>query len=261
MPPTDAPASTKGGSDMRNKWSTAVLLTAATALMTASPLASAATGGPDAFGYTFTDSNEADGPEFGLVDLETAPITVPIQSPLTDDLLGALGFADELDLADDDVSGDLDIGFDFDFYGVTHDTVRVSSNGFLVFGGGNDNGCCTGDPVPSVAGPNNIVAAFWEDLNPAAGGTILYATVDDNGQTKFVVEFRDVPHFGGGNEVTFQVHLIEGTDDIEVHYDDAPTDGGFHTAAIENEDGTDGLTYERSTVFAPADLAVRYVHP
>ena len=55
-------------------------------------------GGPDAFGYTFVDSDEPDGPAYDWIDIT-----------LTGTQVAAMG--------DDAYQGPFDLGFDFPFYG------------------------------------------------------------------------------------------------------------------------------------------------
>ena len=72
----------------------------ALALLLAAPIGLyAATGGPDAQGYVFTDSDEADGPPVG---------TITLQDPT------------EPGLADDGTTV-VPIGFDFEWYGFDYD--------------------------------------------------------------------------------------------------------------------------------------------
>jgi hypothetical protein len=55
-----------------------------------------------------------------------------------------------------------------------------------------------------------------------------------------------------------QYKFFEGTNVIEVHYLAAPSDGGSHTAGIENETGTVGVEYYYGTEPLTAPLAVQY---
>jgi hypothetical protein len=98
-------------------------------------------------------------------------------------------------------------------------------------------------------------------LNPSAGGTIHYQTLGDEPYRYHIIQFTAVPHFGGGNLVTKQYKLFEGSNNIEVHYMAAPSDGGTHSAGIENHDGTIGLQYYRGTAALPSELAVCYLYP
>ena len=55
-----------------------------------------------------------------------------------------------------------------------------------------------------------------------------------------------------------QYKLYETTGVIEVHYQAAPSDGGTHSAGIENQDGTVGLQYYLGTAALTTPEAVRY---
>ena len=161
-------------------------------------------------------------------------------------------------LTDDSVSGAIPIGFSFDFFGTAYSNLYISSNGFITFTAGSPNGCCTGQNLPNTATPNNLVAGWWEDLNPSGGGTHHYQTLGSAPNRVHVVQVTDVPHFGGGNLVSMQYKLFETTNTIEVHYQAAPSDGGTHTAGIENAAGTIGVMYYHGTAGLSTPVAVRY---
>jgi len=141
--------------------------------------------------------------------------------------------ATTLTLSDDQVSSALPIGFSFDFFGTAYSSAYVGSNGWVAFATGG-SGCCSGRTLPSTSLPGPGIAAFWEDLNPSGGGRIRHQLLGAAPNREFVVEFEDVPHFGGGNLVTFQVVLREGVDEAEVICVSCPTDGGAHTQGVQN---------------------------
>ncbi|MCB9524222.1 MAG: hypothetical protein H6702_12760 [Myxococcales bacterium] len=73
----------------------------------------------------------------------------------------------------DDAQVEREIGFPFPLQGERFETVRVSSNGMLVFEGnmpGFNNG-----PLP-IEGTGRALFPFWDDLNPGAGGQIYVHT-------------------------------------------------------------------------------------
>ncbi|MBE2199715.1 MAG: hypothetical protein IAE79_13960 [Anaerolinea sp.] len=161
-------------------------------------------------------------------------------------------------LSDDQVSGAIPVGFTFNYYDINYTDIYISSNGFLTVLPGQPNGCCTGGALPATTGPNGTIAGWWEDLNPSAGGTIHYQTLGSAPNQYMIVQFTNIPHFGGGNLVTKQYKLFEDSNIIEVHYQAAPSDGGTHSAGIENETGTEGVQYYLGTSGLPTPLAVRY---
>jgi hypothetical protein len=173
--------------------------------------------GPDAFGYT--------------------------GSGIANNLRNVAGSGTQVSLGDDQVSGALNIGFSFDFYGSTYSSVYVSSNGFLTFTGGGSSGCCTGQALPTSDGINNLIAGLWEDLdtNGNSTGTMWYDVLGVAGSREFVMGFYDVAHFPSGNPTTFEMILHEGSNDIELQYGRLSGDGGTHSVGIENATGTIGL--------------------
>ncbi len=166
-------------------------------------------------------------------------------------------------LGDDDTSGALPIGFDFFFFGNTYTDFFISSNGFLFFDAGTDNGCCVGGTIPNGAdGINNIIAFAWEDINPTAGGTIRYETVGTAPDRKLVMEFDDVPFFGTTNGVTTQVHLFEDSGIIEIHSTDIPAADDNTTQGVENGDGTEGIATpgRNAQIWSATDDYVRFFY-
>jgi Fungalysin metallopeptidase (M36). len=143
-------------------------------------------------------------------------------------------------LGDDQLSGALNIGFDFFFYGQNYTSFYISSNGFITFENGGDSGCCSGEVIPSAGGIDNYIALVWEDLNPVSGGTIRYETVGVAPDRKLVVEYDAVPFYGTNDNVTTQLHLFETSYRIEIHTLSAPANGNT-TQGVENGNGSDGL--------------------
>jgi hypothetical protein len=157
----------------------------------------------------------------------------------------------------DDSTAQFPIGFNFDFYGTIYTDFWVSSNGFLATTG-TSNGCCSGQNLPDSATPNGVIAGWWEDLNPSGGGTHHYQVLGSAPNRRLIFQATNVPHYSTGNNVTLQYKLYEGTNVIEVHYQAAPSDGGTHTAGIENQDGTVAALYYYGTTALSTPLAIRY---
>ncbi|MDC8003570.1 M36 family metallopeptidase [Aureisphaera galaxeae] len=165
-------------------------------------------------------------------------------------------------LGDDATSAALPVGFDFQFFENTYSDFYISSNGFLFFDAGTDDGCCTGGTIPNGGdGINNIIAFVWEDINPSAGGTIRYETVGTAPDRKLVMEFDNVPFFGTSDAVTTQVHLFEDSGIIEVHSTNVPANGNT-TQGVENADGSEGIATpgRNSEVWSATDDYVRFFY-
>ncbi len=199
-------------------------------------------GGPDAYGYYWTDSDEFGGPVYGWVEINT------------------LGTA--LTLADDALSTDLPLGFTFKFYGSDFNAVKVCSNGFLSFTTTSTG--ITNSAIPSSSEPNNLLAPFWDDMDPTAAGSGSIYYYADTANQRFIVEWDGVEHYSSsdtGAPETFQVIL---NDDHTVVFQYAITnsqDGS--TVGIENAGGTDGLQVVFNAAYIHDGLAtmMSYIPP
>ncbi len=179
-----------------------------------------------------------------------APITYGLTS----------GTGTNVSLGDDQLSGALPIGFNFNFYCNNYSSFYISSNGYISFDAGAGAGCCTGDPIPAVATPNNIIALAWEDLNPNSGGTINYFTVGTAPNRQLVINYNAVSRFGGASTIGGQIVLFEGTNQIEIHTTSVQADGNT-TQGIENSDGTIGVPVpgRSGQVWAATNDAYRFI--
>jgi subtilisin family serine protease len=138
----------------------------------------------------------------------------------------------------------------FDYAGENYSTIGIVSNGYIVVGGGTgaDVNFINSD-LPDAAIPNNTLAPFWTDLNPAFGGRVLINVLSNGPDTWTVVEWESVENFGDGETNTAQVWIGTNTDtnpgeDISFVYgaDVSDGDGGFLTVGVENKFGNEGGT-------------------
>ena len=189
-------------------------------------------GGPDAFGHRWIDSDEPGGPAFDWIDIRTSGTSVS----LTDDDFVEVG-----------------LPFAFEFYGQAKTAVKISSNGYLTFGG--DGTDFSNDAIPDPIDPNDIVAPFWDDLNPADGGTIHYLAT----ATQLVVQYTDINHYSGGGEIgtyTFQV-ILKASGQIVFQYLTLSGVIDSQTIGIENSDASDGLEIAFNAAYLHDNLAIR----
>ncbi|MEE8573477.1 MAG: DUF1565 domain-containing protein, partial [Gemmatimonadota bacterium] len=189
-------------------------------------------GGPDAFGYRWGDSDKPDGPEFTWNDISS--------------------YGTPVVLGDDDATL-VPIPFLFPFYDTDWFEFALSSNGYLTFGA--DWTASLNGPIPDASQPNEFIAPFWEDLDPSIGGTIHYYYSPDAGT--FTVQFTEVPNGSSvvGGEYTFQVVLYQdGT--IRFYYLSMVGYVEGATIGIENPDGTIGLQVAYNEPYMHDELAV-----
>lgn len=194
------------------------------------------TGGPDAFGYIWIDSDEPGGPAFEWDDISS------VGTPLT--------------MTDDDNQGPFSLGFDFSFYGNTYSQIRVGSNGFLSFT--STSTTWTNTAIPNALEPNNAIYPFWDDLNPTKGGTIHYYA--DATNNRFIVQYTDIEHYSLGGETgiyTFQI-ILTPNGDILVQYLSMVGTITSNTTGIENADGSIALQVVFNASYIHDDLALLF---
>ncbi|HIF62769.1 MAG TPA: hypothetical protein EYQ35_01260, partial [candidate division UBP10 bacterium] len=160
-----------------------------------------------------------------------------------------------LNLADDGTSTAA-LDFTFSFYGTDYTLLSVCANGLFSF---TTNDCpFAAVAIPNATAPNAAIMAFAEDLNPTLGGTIHYETLGSSPQRRFIVQFTDIQHFGGGSAVSFQLVLFESANNIEVRYLSAVPDGDTHSIGIENAAGSDGIQVVNGNPGTLTNFTIRY---
>ena len=143
---------------------------------------------------------------------------------------------EELSLGDDDFEDDINIGFDFTFFGITYDKLFISSNGLIGFGSGSSS--YTVQHFPDTDNPSNVIAYSWSDLNPSAGGDMKYETQGLAPLRRFVLDLNEVAYYADPQTVTIQVILYETSNAIDFQVTDIQSNGDDMTQGIENVDGT-----------------------
>ncbi|MBN4061575.1 choice-of-anchor D domain-containing protein [Bacteroidales bacterium AH-315-I05] len=140
-------------------------------------------------------------------------------------------------MSDDDTAR-APIGFTFNFFGLPYDSITISSNGFISFDNNNNDGCCSGDFLPTTFTPNNLIAFAWEDLYPPGNGSVEYFTTGIAPNRKLIVNFTSIPWCCDAiAKVTAQVVLYETSDIIEIHTTSTESSCCM-TMGIENFDGS-----------------------
>jgi hypothetical protein len=198
-------------------------------------------GGADQFGYAWIDSDEPDGPDYEWVDIST----------IGTDVTG---------LGDNDATGAIPIGFDFEFYGDSYSELYISSNGLVTFGAPGSEAANT--DLPDATAPNNLLAVFWDDLDPSIGGNIYYHY--DEIDERFIASYEGVPFkhlsFGSGS-LNFQV-LLYSNGDIVFQY--GVMNPGLYkmlngaTIGIESTFGTYGLATVYNDDYVHNNMAVKF---
>ena len=172
--------------------------------------------GPDGYGYTAETFDNTD------------------QRYIWVDLASQAGAQVVTGLADDNSVGPFDLGFDFQFYWLKHNTIYIGSNGYISFGQGNNyNYASTGGGFDTIGTQNNkedLVAAMLSDLSfatPSGAATnpgVAYFFT--NNQDLAIISFEDVPFWtnddpnGYRGQNSFQIHLSAVDSTVKIIYKD-----------------------------------------
>jgi len=209
------------------------------------------TGGPDGFGYSFTDSTELDGPAYNFIDISG-----------TGTPQGLTG--------DDAGTAPINIGFPFNFYGTTFNQLAMSTNGYINFNTGGDisdfsNNC----PGLSADDPDNSIYVYWDDLIIETDSDVYVQTFANCPNTSggagacTVFMWDEARHFGGAAFFDFEAILYDNGNILSQFAPGNPEMGLSSTTGIENQfPSTIGLDYACDTSSSITDnLAVCFIHP
>lgn len=184
--------------------------------------------GPDNYGYYAVeniDSISPSRPSFSWIEISS--------------------MGTNLNLGDDETQT-VSLPFSFTYYGHTYNSISICSNGFIAMGNISDH------PYTNYSLPHQdniiMVAPFWDDLNPNSNGGVYYYY--DSAYHKFIVEWSQVPHYGGTQPYTFEVIFFDpqyyptstGDGLILFQYQNVP-DVSSSTIGIENPTESGALQY------------------
>lgn len=214
------------------------------------------TGGPDAMGYLWIDSDEPGGPAYNWTDISatgTSAITWGVPS-----------FS-----GDDNFSEAIPIGFSFPFYGLPRTFFHADINGSLLLadnnwvkpypanGWGNDGNIFNYSYyLPGYPNMPALIACYWDDLEAVEGtGNVYFQTFGTAPARYTIIQWNNlnfVAGTGGSPTLCFQVILYENGE-IVMQYKSVANGqtGGANphdfaqsaTIGIQNDDWSTGLAY------------------
>jgi len=214
-------------------------------------------GGPDAFGYTWKNSNHPSGPVFDWVDISS------VGTPVTG-------------LADDNASPFITMGgIVFRYYWTDVTKIVFGSNGWLGFSAASNIAHCF-PPIPSAGGAaDHFLAPFMTDLLISQPGLTSPQVLHhfDAPNNRYIVSYigcpwwnQAAPGYVGSN--TFQVILDANDRSITYQYltmspgafNNIPTCSQDLVIGMENVTGSIGLQVMTETV-PPNNFAIRFEYP
>jgi hypothetical protein len=213
-------------------------------------------GGKDNFGYMWTNSDGTVSVDYQWIDARdgTGLFTEAAIPP---------GFTTD--------TASVDLPFDFVFYGGSFSRAWVSTNGWISFTQptGADPSYPTNTTIPNGAGPDSMIAVFWDDLILADGdvnplGNVYYKTVGTAPNRQFVIQWQFREGASNENDITFQVILYEHSNLIKFQYYEIDPDFWTGRAAMATIgiklNTTIGLEYSFNTLDAVTDLTAILNH-
>lgn len=170
------------------------------------------------------------------------------------------GTAIEIPEDQSDYTETVNLPFTYKYYGNDYTQLRISTDGWVAFGSGNET-APENMSLPSNDNVSNMVAAFWTDLHSleVAEGAIYYYHDTDLGA--FVIEYDSIAHNVMSTEPQreiFQILLLDpdeyptntGDGEIIFQYKDVK-DQYSVTVGIENDQQNVGLEYLYNSNYAP----------
>jgi uncharacterized repeat protein (TIGR01451 family) len=218
------------------------------------PLAPLRAGGPDGFGYVFTDSREsgAGAPTYGWYDARDN------------------GTDTGIDEGHKSVHAELPFGFKF--YGNTYNSLNIDLNGYLTFGPDPQQG--DNVRLSDSQAVTNVVAVFWDSLTSSScvQGCVYTDVLGTAPNRVFFVEWYDLVPRGDSysSGVTFEVALYENSNKIVMQYADTTfgnslyDNGASATVGLANKNAQIWSEYCYGTNPAcnlTAGLAIAFHHP
>jgi len=155
---------------------------------------------------------------------------------------------------DDRWSPEIELPFDFCFFGEVETTLHVGTNGVISFNSYTTTELCPWSFSASVPSPSlirNAIYGVYMDIHPgyAGAGEINYAFFGEAPARTLVVNFPDQPYFGTecpNHIMTSQIVIYETTNVIEVYVnrrdDGCSWNSGNAVIGIQNAAGTAGFT-------------------
>ncbi len=131
----------------------------------------------------------------------------------------------------------ISIPFSFTYYGSPVSSLNISSNGWLTFSSSSST-TGFGFSLPSAGQPNNAIHGLTGNLTLAAAGVLEYYVDGSLPNRRFVIRYEAVPFASGGGAATFEIHLLETSNIIEIHTASCTNTTLAKAQGVENATGT-----------------------
>jgi len=209
----------------------------------AEPFALTGSGGPDQYGYTWSDGYTFSSWSNAWTDAKTSGTQIAFGTKEEDDIVVAVN-----------------LPFGFKFYEKTYTSINISSNGIIGFDDtlSEERPSYVNLPIPHDYLPDAFLAPYWSDLTYpyiyTASGT------DGRGQF-FVVEWYNCQSFSqAGSNLTFEAKLY-ANGDIAFLYNQLTNPPDPKTIGLEEPDATYGLMVLYNAAGPNENQAIVFTRP
>lgn len=199
--------------------------------------------GPDSYGYYIIDDTDT------VTHIQPAYSWDDISSP-----------PNELDPVSDsdDLVQFVELPFTMSYYGEDFDTITVASNGFISPGQDDWSGSGTGTPheIPTIGGPEGIIAPCWADLAPHRhDGGEIYGYYDSAGG-QYIIQWDYCEFYYGGGRISAQLKICDpaiwptptGDSEFFIYYE--YWEGlGVMGNGMESPSEIEGIEYHRNGIY------------
>ncbi len=200
-------------------------------------------GTPGSYSYSWVDSDQAGGPAFNWIDISSLGTEI-----ITNEVID---YGDS-----DDGYKIMQLPFNFPYFNSSYNQVQISTNGLLTFNTGYEGSDIDSYPIPDANEPNNLIAAYWEDLSAETWDAHIYF-YDDSSNNRVIIEYQNYSHYiTSGYFETFEV-ILNSDGCITMQYLNASALNNLCAVGIENQDGTQGLQIVRNASYIHSNLAIK----
>ena len=157
----------------------------------------------------------------------------------------------------DDLTWEVELPFEFQFYGEVFDRITISENGFIAMGEGLDDlKQYENFPLDRVMnGSFGMVAPYWDDLNITDDDADIFTYFDED-EHIFIVQWHEIPINNNNNRLDFQVvfydmeffPVVSGDGKILFQYLEVPNpvrgnSPAYFSTGICSPNGYTGINY------------------
>lgn len=132
----------------------------------------------------------------------------------------------------DDDQATVDMGFSFPFGGGVYSQVRILSNGVLQFGSSTNLHREHENSALAARRADRSIQVYWDDLNPASGGSVRYSMHGTAPHRYFVVSWEDLPNYDYTGVYRLQVILYEDGE-FKLQYGNGNATGDSATIGVQ----------------------------